>query len=119
MRHNTTSGIRGKTWFMAAGLLVMLCSVAIAGGRGSKSKTTISREFYEGRELFVKTWEPGEPSPIGGDGLGPLYNEQSCVACHHLGGVGGAGGTISMSAWLRRSPARATRSVAVKCSWAS
>jgi CxxC motif-containing protein (DUF1111 family) len=28
----------------------------------------------------------------GGDGLGPVFNGSSCVACHHLGGVGGAGG---------------------------
>jgi CxxC motif-containing protein (DUF1111 family) len=27
----------------------------------------------------------------GGDGLGPLYNETSCVACHNLHGSGGAG----------------------------
>ncbi len=26
-----------------------------------------------------------------GDGLGPLYNETSCIACHGLGGPGGAG----------------------------
>ena len=28
-----------------------------------------------------------------GDGLGPVYNETSCVACHHQGGPGGAGPT--------------------------
>jgi CxxC motif-containing protein (DUF1111 family) len=96
MRHNAiagkTSGIGGQAWLTAACLLVAVCSVAVAGGRGPKSKTTMSREFYEGRELFVKTWELGTHSPTGGDGLGPLYNEQSCVACHHLGGVGGGGG---------------------------
>jgi CxxC motif-containing protein (DUF1111 family) len=27
-----------------------------------------------------------------GDGLGPVFNATSCVACHHLGGPGGAGG---------------------------
>ncbi len=84
-------GISKKTWLGAGCLLLALCSVAIAGGRGSKTRTTVSRGFYEGRELFVKTWEPGQPSPIGGDGLGPLYNEQSCLGCHHLGGVGGGG----------------------------
>jgi CxxC motif-containing protein (DUF1111 family) len=81
-----------KPWLRAVCVLAAVCSAAVAGGRGSKSRATISREFYEGRELFTKTWEPGEPSPIGGDGLGPLYNEQSCVACHHQGGAGGGGG---------------------------
>ncbi len=44
-----------------------------------------------GAELFLKEWTPGEPSRHGGDGLGPVYNDTSCVACHNLGGVGGAG----------------------------
>ena len=96
MRHNTIAGtmfgIRGRAWLTAGCLLVLVCSVAVAGGRGTRSRTTYSREFFDGRELFMKIWEPGKPSPTGGDGLGPLYNETSCVACHHLGGVGGAGG---------------------------
>jgi CxxC motif-containing protein (DUF1111 family) len=96
MRHDTMtgtrSGIRGRAGLSAGCLLVMVCSVAVAGDRGKPSRSTVSREFYEGRELFVKIWEPRKPSPTGGDGLGPLYNETSCVACHHLGGVGGAGG---------------------------
>jgi CxxC motif-containing protein (DUF1111 family) len=91
MDHNMTSRIGMKSWLVAGCVLAAVSSVAIAGGRGQKSNATMSREFYEGRELFVSIWEPGKPSPNGGDGLGPLYNEQSCVACHHLGGVGGAG----------------------------
>jgi len=27
----------------------------------------------------------------GGDGLGPMFNESTCVACHTLGGIGGGG----------------------------
>ncbi|MDR3632973.1 MAG: di-heme oxidoredictase family protein [Isosphaeraceae bacterium] len=45
----------------------------------------------EGSRLFVREWTPGDPSAHGGDGLGPVYNATSCVACHHQGGVGGAG----------------------------
>lgn len=44
----------------------------------------------EGRMLFEKNWSAGNPS-IGSDGLGPLFNGRSCVACHRQGGVGGAG----------------------------
>ncbi len=44
-----------------------------------------------GRELFARTWSPGDPRCHGGDGLGPVYNATSCVACHGLGGRGGAG----------------------------
>ena len=34
---------------------------------------------------------PGDPRSHGGDGLGPLYNETSCLGCHNLGSPGGAG----------------------------
>ena len=45
-----------------------------------------------GRELFERVWGPNDPRSHGGDGLGPVFNAQSCVACHSLGGSGGAGG---------------------------
>ena len=41
--------------------------------------------------LFEHEWTPGD-SLARGDGLGPVYNEKSCVACHFQGGVGGGGG---------------------------
>ena len=44
-----------------------------------------------GRELFHREWTPGDPRARGGDGLGPVYNDSSCVACHNLGGPGGGG----------------------------
>ena len=44
-----------------------------------------------GRALFLRVWTPDDPRARGGDGLGPVFNERSCVACHNLGGVGGAG----------------------------
>ena len=44
-----------------------------------------------GRELFTREWIAGDRRSHGGDGLGPVYNAQSCVACHRLGGIGGAG----------------------------
>jgi CxxC motif-containing protein (DUF1111 family) len=42
-----------------------------------------------GRELFAREWVPGDARSHGGDGLGPVYNERSCLACHHQGGPGG------------------------------
>src|SRR5437764_8009817 len=43
-----------------------------------------------GLVLFEHEWAPGD-SWAGGDGLGPVFNERSCVACHSQGGVGGGG----------------------------
>lgn len=48
-------------------------------------------EVARGELLFAKEWAPNDPVSGGGDGLGPLYNETSCVACHGLGAPGGAG----------------------------
>jgi CxxC motif-containing protein (DUF1111 family) len=84
-------GICAKAWLKACGVLTVMCTVTVAADHRHRFKTLISRDFYEGKELFEKSWEPGKPSPIGGDGLGPLYNETSCVGCHNLGGTGGGG----------------------------
>ena len=59
------------------------------------------RTMTRAAQLFVKVWEPGKRSPTGGDGLGPLYNETSCVACHRLGGIGGGGGNRQNVTLLR------------------
>jgi RNA polymerase sigma factor (sigma-70 family) len=48
-------------------------------------------EPARGEALFAKEWLPDDPRGHGGDGLGPLYNDTSCVACHSLGAPGGAG----------------------------
>jgi CxxC motif-containing protein (DUF1111 family) len=45
----------------------------------------------QGRDLFTHRWAPNDPQSAMGDGLGPVYNERSCVACHYQGGVGGGG----------------------------
>jgi CxxC motif-containing protein (DUF1111 family) len=62
-----------------------------AGDSGEKKpdRTTI----VQGRALFEREWQPGDSRTHGGDGLGPVYNDSSCVACHNQGGTGGAGST--------------------------
>jgi len=44
-----------------------------------------------GRDLFLHEWTPGDPLAAQGDGLGPVFNASSCVACHQQGGAGGSG----------------------------
>ncbi len=60
-----------------------------AGGRHRRSPSPDQRA--QGRELFEREWLPGDSRTHGGDGLGPVYNDSSCIACHNLGGNGGAG----------------------------
>jgi CxxC motif-containing protein (DUF1111 family) len=80
----------GRVWFFAVVWFVVIGGVAGAADRNHKPRV-VSREYAEARELFVKIWTNAKSSH-GGDGLGPLFNELSCVGCHHLGGTGGAGG---------------------------
>ena len=44
----------------------------------------------EGLALFEHSWTAHDPIAKG-DGLGPVFNASSCVACHFQGGVGGGG----------------------------
>jgi CxxC motif-containing protein (DUF1111 family) len=44
-----------------------------------------------GEELFRHEWAPHDPQTPDGDGIGPVYNATSCVACHGQGGPGGSG----------------------------
>ena len=46
-----------------------------------------------GEALFTHDWTINDPLCGEGDGLGPVFNETSCVACHSQGGVGGSGGS--------------------------
>src|SRR6516165_3748312 len=49
------------------------------------------KALEQGKELFTREWVAGDRRSHAGDGLGPVYNAQSCAACHKLGGIGGAG----------------------------
>jgi CxxC motif-containing protein (DUF1111 family) len=44
-----------------------------------------------GRDLFLHEWTPGDPLAASGDGLGPVFNANSCVACHRQAQPGGGG----------------------------
>src|SRR5262245_17572639 len=44
-----------------------------------------------GEELFRHEWTAGDRLAAGGDGLGPVFNAASCVACHFQKKPGGSG----------------------------
>lgn len=54
---------------------------------------SLEEQLTEGRDLFLHEWVPDDELAGDGDGLGPVFNAQSCVACHFQGGVGGGGDT--------------------------
>jgi len=64
-----------------------LAGTAVAAEAGGSKPDAVA----VGREVFNREWLPDDARGHGGDGLGPVYNDTSCVACHNLGGPGGAG----------------------------
>lgn len=48
-------------------------------------------DVAQGKTLFVHEWTKNDPLASAGDGLGPVFNANSCLACHKQGGVGGGG----------------------------
>lgn len=65
---------------------------AIGGGLArADSEPAKADAVAMGNEIFNREWMPNDPRGHGGDGLGPVYNDSSCVACHNSGGSGGAG----------------------------
>lgn len=57
----------------------------------AKAAPTTNEKTISGREIFVREWLPNDPRSHGGDGLGPVFNDSSCIACHNQGGIGGGG----------------------------
>ena len=47
-----------------------------------------SRAFYFGKRLFKTTWVEAPDSLASFDGLGPMFNGQSCDSCHADNGRG-------------------------------
>ncbi len=68
----------GGFWWFSPGLPILIGPWAWSG------------QMERGRELFSHSWTKGD-SLAGGDGLGPVFNAQSCASCHFQGGLGGAG----------------------------
>jgi len=79
----------------SVGLVVLVLGLHAPGNVALGDDDVVARSpqqlLAQGRALFEREWTPGVPSTRGGDGLGPVYNDTSCVACHNLGGTGGGG----------------------------
>jgi len=71
-------------------ILATLVALAMSTGRNAMAKDDAPDPSVElGKELFKRDWSKHKSAR--GDGLGPMFNAVSCVECHEMGGVGGAG----------------------------
>src|SRR4051812_1493201 len=83
----------GRVMRLVGRAMAWLGGIAAVAGIGSAMAADgpDKGKAEKGRELFLREWTPGDPRSHGGDGLGPVFNDSSCVACHNAGGAGGAG----------------------------
>jgi CxxC motif-containing protein (DUF1111 family) len=101
--------------------IVLLAVIAPLGYRASRwmlrydsRPKTDALASEAGRDLFLHEWTPGDKLAAQGDGLGPVFNASSCVACHQQAGAGGSGSLEHNVTVFTRAPkagAGATRGV--------
>ncbi len=72
-------------------VIVSLEGAAAEPSTPAGKNTAAASAGVSGREIFLREWLPNDPRSHGGDGLGPVFNDTSCVSCHNQGGVGGGG----------------------------
>lgn len=88
---NTLSRARRRVgWLMTAGLSFGLAWAATPGLPILWGPRASAEAKAGGLALFEHEWQVQDPIAKG-DGLGPVFNGRSCVACHFQGGVGGGG----------------------------
>jgi CxxC motif-containing protein (DUF1111 family) len=83
--------VRVRRASVLAGILGVFACLGTAGQSGEVDGKAPEGRRAQGRELFEREWLAGDSRTHGGDGLGPVYNDSSCIACHNLGGTGGGG----------------------------
>ncbi|AGA27546.1 di-heme oxidoredictase family protein [Singulisphaera acidiphila] len=83
------SPMRPAHWIVLALVLAPAWKVVERLGR-SGPKAVSAKSVAEGRILFNHDWTVNDPLTKG-DGLGPVFNATSCLACHNQGGAGGGG----------------------------
>lgn len=78
-------------WFaiLLAAFLVVLVGTGAIWAWSFKGPSP--EDLAAGKDLFEHEYSVNDARCGDGDGLGPVFNQRSCVACHFLGGVGGAG----------------------------
>ncbi len=82
----------GKYVLLALFLILGPAGLRVMTRQGPPKLDVGVDDVEAGRHLFEHEFTRDDPLCAGGDGLGPVFNASSCVACHNQGGVGGGGG---------------------------
>lgn len=68
--------------FVAVVVAVAVAGAVTAGGLDAGSRDVEIARFAIGEAIFDARWRPAPDVSQGIDGLGPLYNAESCAGCH-------------------------------------
>ena len=77
---------------LVRGLVVAAVLFAAVKGYSAWANRVTPAKIAAGKALFEHDWSENDPLCGEGDGLGPVFNATSCVACHFQSGVGGGSG---------------------------
>src|SRR5262245_56189827 len=84
---------RYLVWYLLAAVVLLVpAGVRLLVVNSSSSQKLDAAMVDAGRDLFNHEFKPNDQLCNGGDGLGPVFNAVSCVACHRQAGPGGGGG---------------------------
>jgi mono/diheme cytochrome c family protein len=98
----------GGIGLLALGALAVSFMIGLGASPAAGAKAARPDAVALGKEIFHREWLPGDRRGHGGDGLGPVYNDTSCIACHNSGGAGGGGPNsknieiLSATPWPRK-----------------
>jgi len=82
-----------RVWYILALLLALAPpGLRLLQWQRTRTEPVDPAMALAGDTLFKRDWKAKDTLCPEGDGLGPVHNATSCVACHKQGGVGGAGG---------------------------
>src|SRR4051794_37934600 len=74
--------VRARWLSAVAGILGVFALLGPIGAWAADVGEAPGNDRARGRELFEREWLPGDTRTHGGDGLGPVFNDSSCIACH-------------------------------------
>jgi CxxC motif-containing protein (DUF1111 family) len=78
-------------WYLLIGIVALApAGIRLMTWPGFRRQALDPQMVQAGQTLFEHKWTPKDPL-AGGDGLGPVCNADSCLACHNQGGPGGGG----------------------------
>ena len=82
-----------RVWYLLVPIMAILpAGTSLLWWQHATLHANINAAFASaGQALFVHEWQPNDPLCADGDGLGPVFNARSCVACHNQRGPGGGG----------------------------